>query len=295
MVSSLLEMFDLSLSYKGQQVLNKVSFNLQAGRIMALIGPNGAGKSSCMRILGGFVRPQEGYYMLDKQKNTDFQLLRNTTGYLIETPDFYDYLNARDNLNLLQHLRPKHRSIDELLALVGLADVKNKKIAEFSKGMKQRLGIAQALIGNPQYLILDEPFHGLDMEVKEEMMRMVKKLAKDENKAILISSHLLSDLAKMADDFVLLNKGIIHYKGDVNTIIEQAQRVQFFFIKKVAHQAKALFQPEKILYAGDFRFTMLLNKSQTEEAVKILVRQGFTPYKVEPSSRLEQKYMEMLP
>ena len=295
MVDSLLEIFDLSLKYNGQQILNKVSFSLQAGKIMALIGPNGAGKSSCMRILGGFVRPQEGYYTLNKQENTDFQLLRSKTGYLIETPNFYDYLSAKENLNLLQHIRPKHKSIDELLALVGLTDVKTKKVSKFSKGMKQRLGIAQALMGNPQYLILDEPFHGLDIEVKEEMMDLVKRLAKKENKALLISSHLLNDLEKMADDFILLNKGSIHYKGHVDSIVDQAKRVQFFFIKPIAQQAKVLFQQDKILYSGDYSFTMLLHKTQAEEIIEILVKQGFTPYKIEPLSHLEQKYMEIVP
>jgi len=295
MVNSSIEIVGLSIKYGQQQVLDKVYFGLEPGKITALIGPNGAGKSTCMRILGGFVKPDSGHFIIDGQKKTDFQSLRETTGYLIETPNFYNYLSASDNLKLLQRIRTKGNSIDELLALVGLDDVGSKKVSKFSKGMKQRLGIAQALIGNPSFLILDEPFHGLDIEVKEAMMAIVKKMAKDTHKAILISSHLLSDLEKMADNFVLLNKGTVHYIGDIHQIIDQKQKVQFFFSEKIINKAILLFKDQQILQSDDFSFTILLDKHESEFAIEKLVENGYTPFKVEQLSGLQQKYMEVAP
>ncbi|MCK5774977.1 MAG: ABC transporter ATP-binding protein [Bacteroidales bacterium] len=295
MVSSGINIVGLSIKYNQQQVLDEVSFSLEPGKITALIGPNGAGKSTCMRILGGFVKPDSGHFLIDGQKKTDFQSLRENTGYLIETPDFYAYLNANDNLKLLQSIRTKENRVKELLQLVGLSDIGTKKISEFSKGMKQRLGIAQALIGNPSFLILDEPFHGLDIEVKEAMMAIVKKMAKERHKAILISSHLLSDLEKMADNFVLLNKGIVHFTGDIHQISEQQQEVTFFFSQNISAKAVLLFPNHQLLQSNAFSFTFLLNKHESELAIEVLVKNDYTPFKVEQMSSLQQKYREIAP
>ncbi|MCK5774984.1 MAG: ABC transporter ATP-binding protein [Bacteroidales bacterium] len=295
MVSSGINIVGLSIKYNQQQVLDEVSFSLEPGKITALIGPNGAGKSTCMRILGGFVKPDSGHFLIDGQKKTDFQSLRENTGYLIETPDFYDYLNANDNLKLLQSIRTKENRVKELLQLVGLSDMGTKKISEFSKGMKQRLGIAQALIGNPSFLILDEPFHGLDIEVKEAMMAIVKEMAKKRHKAILISSHLLSDLEKMADNFVLLNKGIVHYIGDIHQISEQQQEVTFFFSQNISAKAVLLFPNHQLLQSNAFSFTLILTKHESELAIEVLVKNDYTPFKVEQMSSLQQKYREIAP
>jgi ABC-type multidrug transport system ATPase subunit len=197
MVVQSIEITDISVRFKDEQVLNRISFVLKSGNITALIGPNGAGKSTCMKVLAGLVYPQSGSFSINNSSsNNVFSDLRKYGGFLIESPAFYSYMSAHQNLKLLQKIRPLKRPVEELLKLVGLENTSSKKLAHFSKGMKQRLGIAQALIGDPDFLVLDEPFHGLDIEVKEELMEIIEKLAKEEGKSILISSHLLSDLGK---------------------------------------------------------------------------------------------------
>jgi ABC-2 type transport system ATP-binding protein len=294
MVDCLLDIRDLNVVFDEKQILQDVSFQLYKGQITALIGPNGAGKSTSMRVLGGFVKPQSGSYSFKGNEDKDFQKLRKHSGYLIESPGFYKYLTAEQNLKILQSIRQQHKSIDELLQLVGLDNTGKKKVSQYSKGMKQRLGIAQALIGNPDIIVLDEPFHGLDIEVKELLMQVVKELAHKENKAILISSHLLSDLEKIADNFVLLNNGRVHYTGSVHQMIDGAQEVRFYFSDEHAEKAlESIGKKEQGVLIDSKCFMLMLDKQGSAEVLKSLVEHDLVPFKVEHVSSLQQKYMEI--
>ncbi len=152
----LLEINNVSLTYGEQAILKDLNFQLESGRILALIGPNGAGKSSTMRVLAGLVKPIGGSAVLNGEKIA-FSNLRKHFGYFIESPSFYNYLSAKQNLDLLLRLEKTNQTSEELIERVGLTHAGNKKFSQFSKGMKQRLGIAQCLIGHPKYMILDEP------------------------------------------------------------------------------------------------------------------------------------------
>lgn len=292
MVDKKLEIKDVSLNFGRKEILKGVSMDMEPGRILALIGPNGAGKSSTMRIMADLVRPGRGSAIF-QGKWIDFSHIKNFTGFYIEIPSFYKYLSARQNLKILQKIRPKGKPIEELIDMVGLTNAADMLIRKFSKGMKQRLGIAQALIGKPDFLILDEPFDGLDPEVKQFLMDLVVRLAKEEDKAILISSHQLDDMEKIADDVVLISRGEVKLKGEIKQLLVQKQRVRFYFLDETLAKAMKYFSgKENVIIQTEYIETLLTYKG-TEEMVKELVDFGAAPVRIEHANLLHEKYFEL--
>lgn len=294
MVETVLKVKDLMLNYGSQRVVNKVSFEMKGGRILALIGPNGAGKSSAMRILAGLVKPESGTIYLNGKLLSDFQVINKNAGFFIESPDFYQNLTALQNLNLLQQIRGKKQSVSDLLEMVGLTEAAHKKVRKFSKGMKQRLGIAQALIGDPEILVLDEPFHGLDPEVKMFLMKLIKKLALNEKKAILVSSHLLSDLESIADDFVLLNRGEIYLSGKLSDYDQNKQKVTFWFDKILDEKVTSKLALGNNGKQNKNCWEAFLTKDQTVAMLQSMMELQLVPYEIEREDLLHSKYMEII-
>ncbi len=294
MVETVLNVKNLVLNYGAQRIVNNVSFEMKGGRILALIGPNGAGKSSAMRILAGLVKPEKGEIYYNGMLLSDFHIINKYSGFFIESPDFYQNLSALQNLTLLQKIRGKKQSVSSLLEMVGLTDAAHKKVRKFSKGMKQRLGIAQALIGNPEILVLDEPFHGLDPEVKMFLMNLIKRLAVDEKKAILVSSHLLSDLESIADDFVLLNNGEIYLSGKLSDYDQNKQKVIFWFDKTLTDKVTAKIESGNISKQNRNCWEAFLTKEQTVTMLKTMLKLQLIPYEIEREDLLHSKYMEII-
>ncbi len=292
MVKQKLEIQDVSLNYGSKEILKSVSLSMEPGRILALIGPNGAGKSSTMRILADLVKPQCGLAIYGN-KQIEFSAIKDFTGYYIEIPSFYKFLSARQNLKVLQKIRPKGGSTEELIHMVGLTDAADMPIRKYSKGMKQRLGIAQALIGNPDFLILDEPFDGLDPEVKQFLMDLVVHLAKEEKKAILISSHQLDDMEKIADDVVLINQGEVKLTGNIKQLLKQKQKVRFYFLDAARKNALEYLKGHENIYLTDEYIETILSYKDTEELVKELVGIGAPPVRIEHANFLHEKYFEL--
>ena len=222
----------MALSYGNQRILKGIDFEITEGKITALIGPNGAGKSSAFRVLAGLVAPDSGKISLDEKPLKDFNSLRNHCGYLLESADFYPYLSGKKNLDLFIGLTNSTADALSLLEKVGLSQAANKKVQQYSRGMKQRLGLAQVLIDNPSFLILDEPFNGLDPEVKEQILTLLVDL-KNQGKGILVSTHLLEDIELIADDFILLNQGEIYLAGSMESYQIDKQNVTFHFDKNL--------------------------------------------------------------
>lgn len=197
-------------NYKGFKALNDVSFTLEQGKVYGLIGQNGAGKTTIMRIICGFSFPSEGSIELFGQNTSSgIDKARNSIGCMIENPGLIPSMNAKDNLHyhrLLRHVKDDTME-DKLLDMVGLKDTGNKKAKDFSLGMKQRLGIAIALLGNPKLLVLDEPINGLDPVGILEIRELIKKLNKELNITVLISSHNLPELFQTATDYIFIHKG----------------------------------------------------------------------------------------
>ena len=203
---------DLTKQYKKQTVVNHANFQIKKGSICGLVGPNGAGKTTIIKMLGGLVLPSEGSMSIFG--NTDeksWAKARERMSFMIETPYANQNLTAQQNLEKqrLQKGLPDQTRIDEVLKKVGLENVDKKKIKEFSLGMKQRFGLANALLAKPEIMVLDEPINGLDPEGIVEIRELLMKLNQQENITIMISSHILSELSLMCDDYLFIQGGNI--------------------------------------------------------------------------------------
>lgn len=284
-----LEIQNLALNYGNQRILKGIDLSIAEGKITALIGPNGAGKSSTFRVLAGLVAPDSGKVFLDNEQLKDFNILRNHCGYLLETADFYPYLTGKKNLELFIGLTNSKADAMDLLEKVGLSQAANKKIQHYSRGMKQRLGLAQVLVDNPSFLILDEPFNGLDPEVKEQILSLLVDL-KNQGKGILVSTHLLEDIELIADDFILLNQGEIYLDGSMQSYRTDKQNVTFHFEETLAQNFEIGF--DYSIKGNTLQISA--NIPETKSALKKLNELGFVPYKIERSSLLYDKYMEIV-
>lgn len=212
MIKHILKINNLTKSYHGVNALHNVSVSLDGGRIYGLIGQNGAGKTTLMRLITGLSFPDSGSIELfGHTGEKDLQIERKRLGSMIEYPSIVPNMTAQENLRLHRIMKgiPDKEAEKEMLELAGLSDTGNKKAKDFSLGMKQRLGIANALLGNPELLILDEPINGLDPIGVVEIRNMLKKLCEERQITILISSHNLPELYQTATDYIIIHKGEI--------------------------------------------------------------------------------------
>lgn len=212
MENIILQTRNIVKSYRHFKALDDISITLKAGHIYGFIGENGAGKTTLMRILTGLSFPTNGTYSLfGKENQGQMQDVRRRIGSTIEQPTLYPEFSAYRNLELQRVLFgiPDKSVCDELLNLLDLYDVRDKKVREFSMGMKQRLGVALALVGKPELLILDEPVNGLDPKNISALRMLLKKLNKERGITMLISSHILNELYLLATDYIIIRKGKI--------------------------------------------------------------------------------------
>lgn len=209
----IIETKDITKKYGKYQVLNKLNIHIKENSIYGLIGKNGAGKTTLIRIICGLQDSTNGTYFINKidNKAKDISLVRKKIGAIIERPSIYEEMNAKDNIICQMKLvgLTNYQDVSKILDVVGLSNVGNKKVRYYSLGMKQRLGIALALVNNPNILILDEPINGLDPEGIIEIRELILKLNKEKHITILISSHYLDELSKVATHYGFINKGRI--------------------------------------------------------------------------------------
>ena len=203
----------LSKSYRKFRALDGVTMNVPKGAIYGFVGRNGAGKTTLIRLICGLQEPSAGEFTLYGTKHTDSKIARarRHMGAVVETPAFYGDMTAAENLKMQYAMLglPSYDGIDDLLKLVRLDDTGKKKAKNYSLGMKQRLGIALALCGNPDFLILDEPINGLDPQGIVEIRELILRLNRERNITVLISSHILDELAKLATHYGFIDKGKI--------------------------------------------------------------------------------------
>ncbi len=200
----------ITKKYGTQAAVDSINITIKKGDIYGFIGQNGAGKTTLMRMITGLIHKTSGdIELLGGTTETELNNARTMVGSLIETPCFYGGMTARENLEVSRLVRniAGKECIDEVLKLVGLTDLKKKKVKNFSLGMKQRLGIANALLGNPRLLILDEPINGLDPMGIIEIRELLKKVNKEKDVTILISSHILGELSELATCYGIISHG----------------------------------------------------------------------------------------
>ena len=247
-----LKTYNISKKYGNQVSNDKISITIKKGEIYGLIGKNGAGKTTLFRIITGLSHKSSGNLeMFGKSEEKDLNTARTMIGSLIESPAFYKNMTARENLEVSRLVRniAGKECIDEVLELVGLSDTNKKKVKNFSLGMRQRLGIANALLGNPKLLILDEPINGLDPMGIVEIRELLKKINKEKDVTILISSHILGELSELATNYGVINNGRLVEEISVKELKEKCRQ---YIEVIVDNPAKASTILEKELLITDY-------------------------------------------
>ena len=212
MGESIIKVNNLTKQYMKQKALDDVSFEIKEGMICGLIGPNGAGKTTVMKVLGGLIFPTEGEISIyGEDSENGLAKSRSRMSFMIETPYAKENMTARENLEKqrIQKGIPNKERVDEVLKIVGLENTGKKSVKNFSLGMRQRLGIAIALLGKPEIMIMDEPINGLDPEGIIEIRELLLKLNREEHITIVISSHILSELSLLCTDYIFIHHGKI--------------------------------------------------------------------------------------
>lgn len=229
-MKNIIETRNLTKEYKDLKALDKVSINIEEGKVYGLLGPNGAGKSTFLKLITQIIKPSYGEIIFRGHEISQNDL--SQIGSIIENPAIYPNLTAYENLKVLTTLlNIEEERINKVLKIVGLTNTGNKLAREFSLGMKQRLGIAMALINNPKLLILDEPTNGLDPVGIAELRELIKSFT-NEGITVLISSHILSEIDQVADKVGILVNGKLAYEGENNKGSDHLENLFMDIIKK---------------------------------------------------------------
>ncbi|WP_116231744.1 ABC transporter ATP-binding protein [Paenibacillus sp. VMFN-D1] len=218
--NNVLEVLNVSKKAGTRTLVDQVSFSIQAGDVCGFVGPNGAGKTTLIRMMTGLIKPGGGSIRID---GTDVGRERvkalSRVGAIVESPIFFPYMSGRDNLLNLARLHPnvpgteRKARVEEALSIVGLSQRGSDKVKTYSLGMKQRLGIAQALLGDPRLIILDEPANGLDPMGIRELRQLIQRLNQERGITFLVSSHLLDELQRICSRFVIIKEGKLVWEG----------------------------------------------------------------------------------
>jgi len=226
---SVIQVQNLSKHFGNLKAVDQLSFSVNAGEVFGFLGQNGSGKSTTIRMLLSLIHPTSGHIELfGKSMESNRNEILEEVGAIIERPDLYPYLTAREHLQLFAKLRSKQittSSIDDTLIKVGLLERAKDKVQTFSLGMKQRLGIAIALVHNPSLIILDEPTNGLDPQGISDIRNLIKQLAQQEGKTVLVSSHLLSEIEQMATQIMIIHRGQKIAEGPIQKLLDPNKMV----------------------------------------------------------------------
>ena len=297
----ILKTYNITKKYGNQVAVNNVNMTIKKGEIYGFIGQNGAGKTTLIRLITGLIHKSGGEIeLLGASGENELNKARTKVGSLIETPSFYTNMTARENLEVSRLVRniPGKKCIDEVLELVGLKDVEKKKVKNFSLGMRQRLGIANALMGNPKLLILDEPINGLDPMGIVEIRELLKKINKEKDMTILISSHILSELSELATTYGIISNGKLI---EEITAEELAEKCRQYIDLKVDDTSRAVTLLERELGISDYevledkKIKVFSNLENVGEVNSILSKSGVIVQSISiKGENLEEYFMNKI-
>tara|TARA_R110000796_G_scaffold252596_1_gene388399 strand:- start:45587 stop:46504 length:918 start_codon:yes stop_codon:yes gene_type:complete len=288
MPKSIIQTNNLTFHFGSFKALDQVNLNVPEGSIYGFLGPNGAGKTTTIRILLDLFHSEPGQVKLfDKELLPNKVELLGKVGALIENPSIYKHLTGRQNLEVVRRMigAPKSR-IDEVLKIVRLTDNANKKAKNYSLGMCQRLGLASALLSDPDLLILDEPTNGLDPSGIIEMRELIMRLNKEHGKTIFLSSHILTEIEKMATDVAIIDQGKIMYEGKLDGL-HNNDSSQFLEIKldKVQKAIEVIKELNYTISEHDSKTITLpiTDKTDISKINKALVQNDIEVYQLKPT------------
>lgn len=298
-VTSIIETYHLSKKYGGALRVNDLSLRVPEGCIYGFLGPNGAGKSTTLKMILGLVRPTGGdisVFGTSLTRRHRLSILKQV-GSLIESPSYYGHLTGEENLRIVQTMRGvPAQNIQEVLEIVRLSDQKNKRVAHYSLGMKQRLGLAAALLGYPRLLILDEPTNGLDPAGIQEMRELIKELPQRFGMTVLVSSHLLSEIDQMADHVGIIREGELVFQDSLAAL---HSRSKHHLALRTTDNARAqrLLQARHLHVSDEgegYLMLPLLNDDTTAALVQVLAESGVGLLRLEERQKsLEDIFLEL--
>jgi ABC-type multidrug transport system ATPase subunit len=297
----IVEVKHLVKHYGKFHAVEDVSFDVFRGDVFGFLGPNGAGKSTTIRTILSLIKPTKGEIKLfgkDLLKNRNYILQR--IGCIVEKPDFYKYLSAEKNIEIFARLSGvtvTKSKVHEIIEFVGLKGREKDKLGGFSHGMKQRLGIAQTLVHDPELIILDEPTTGLDPQGIIDIRNLILQLKNERNKTVLLSSHILSEIELIANRMVIINKGKTIVQGSVSDLLNAQELVVSFSVDKL-EKAKHLLNtlPEKNIIDKIEDKNLLLHISQENIPVinKLFCDNGINVFSIEAKRKLEDYFLKLI-
>jgi ABC-type multidrug transport system ATPase subunit len=297
-MATIIQVNHLSKQYGDFKAVDDLSFTVNEGDVYGFLGQNGAGKSTTIRMLLTLIKPTQGdINIFGKELNANRSAILKQVGAVIEKPDLYKYLSAYDNLSIfakMSGIKVTRQLLQQQLKMVGLEEAANKKAGVFSQGMKQRLGIAVALVHNPALVILDEPTNGLDPQGIADIRNLIISLSKEMGKTVLISSHLLSEIELIANRMIIINKGKKIVEGVVDELLDPAHTVIDIDTtnndkarEQILHTAWAAYlQENKTLQ-------LMMNKEQVPKLIQELVAMDIQLLSVNSSHSLENYFLSL--
>jgi len=298
-MESIIQVNNLTKYFKQIHAVDDLSFSVQKGEVYGFLGQNGAGKSTTIRMLLTLIKPTNGTIQIfgaDLKDHRNKILMK--IGAIIEKPDLYKYLTALENLRLFARLSKIHRTPAEFirqLEVVGIAERATSKVKTFSQGMKQRLGIACALIHDPELIVLDEPTNGLDPQGIADVRNLILHLSKNEGKTVLISSHLLNEIELIADSMLIIDKGKKIAMGKVNELLNPAD---MFIELQTTNNSAALYKLQnsnfqKIVKTKDGKILLSVHQQEVPELAKTLIAMGIEIMALQPKHSLEDFFLSL--
>ena len=293
----IIETRGLSYYFGKQLVLDKVSLQVPKGSIYGFLGPNGAGKTTTIKILLNLLHSSEyNVFLFGKELNSSRIQILSRIGSLIEQPAIYSHLSGKENLvNRAMLLGVSMKRVDEMLRLVELSDSAAKQAGKYSLGMKQRLGIAMALLPDPELLILDEPTNGLDPNGIIEVRKLLQKLTSEQGKTVFVSSHLLAEVEKMANHVGIINRGKLLFQGSIHELHDLNTSSVSIEVDDTVSAANTLL---KNGYAADILSDSIqlpfASKQQMGSINELLVGEGYTVFSLSQSKHdLEKLFLDI--
>ncbi len=297
---NVIEISGLTKRFKDVLAVDDLSFAVNRGDVFGFLGPNGAGKSTTIRMILSLITPTAGTIKIfGKSLSEKRKDILSNIGAIVEKPDFYQYLPALKNLEILAKISGKEvtsRRIMELLELVGLKDRAKSKVKTYSHGMKQRLGIAQALLHNPELIVLDEPTTGLDPHGMKEIRDLIIRLSKDERKTIFLSSHILSEIELVANRMIIINKGNKIVEGEVSKLLNSTTLKVTVEVENMAIAKNVLGTTKwhkQIEFINENKFAINLEQKEISELNKYLVENEVKVNALIPVRSLEDYFLSI--
>ncbi|ALX49166.1 ABC transporter ATP-binding protein [Lentibacillus amyloliquefaciens] len=300
MPKTAMELNDVKKTIGNKEVIKGLSFEIHKGEVFGFIGPNGAGKTTTIRMMVGLMGLSDGdVRILGESIKSAYKKAIREVGAIVENPEMYPFMTGKQNLKHYARMMPgvSHNRIEEVIKLVGLEQAINEKAGKYSLGMRQRLGIAQALLQKPSVLILDEPTNGLDPAGIREIRQYIRKLAEEEDVAVIISSHLLSEIEQMCDRIGLIKNGEMIAIQDVNAATEETSESDIQMEVTPTKHAVEVLKNEFNLHATTDNATLNI-RAERETIPKII--QAFVTHDIQvyqvtmTKSTLEDKFFDLI-